>query len=54
MNHTQGTFVNASGIDPNDGAKIVFVWCRDKGPEAKRLVRRMPSLVVLLASSSNN
>jgi len=33
MNHTQGTFVNASGIDPNDGAKVVFVWCRDKGPE---------------------
>jgi hypothetical protein len=33
MNAPQGTFVNVSGIDPNDGAKIVFVWCRDKGPE---------------------
>lgn len=25
-------FVNVSGIDSNDGATIVFVWCRDKGP----------------------
>ncbi|MES1179596.1 MAG: hypothetical protein ABUL43_00200, partial [Hyphomicrobium sp.] len=25
----QGTFYNASGIDHNDGAKIVFVWGRD-------------------------
>jgi hypothetical protein len=33
MNAPQGTFVNVSGIDPNGGAKIVFVWCRDKGPE---------------------
>jgi hypothetical protein len=33
MSAPQGTFVNVSGIDPNDGAKIVFVWCRDKGPE---------------------
>jgi hypothetical protein len=33
MNRPQGTFVNVSGIDPNDGAKIVFVWCRDKGLE---------------------
>src|SRR5580704_2491716 len=33
MNLTQGTFINVSGTDPNDGAKIVFVWCRDKGLE---------------------
>ena len=33
MDLSQGTFVNVSGIDANDGAKIVFVWCRDKGPE---------------------
>jgi hypothetical protein len=35
-----GGFVNVSGIDPNDGAKIVFVWCRDpdKGPDDSRLV----------------
>ena len=33
MNLPEGTFVNVSGIDPNDGAKIVFVWCRDKGLE---------------------
>jgi hypothetical protein len=33
MNAPQGTFVNVSGIDPNGGAKIVFVWCCDKGPE---------------------
>ena len=32
-NLTQRAFVNVSGIDPNDGAKIVFVWCRGKGPE---------------------
>lgn len=31
-----GAFFNVSGIDPNDGAKIVSVWCRDsraKGPD---------------------
>ena len=28
-----GTFLNVSGIDPNDGASIVFVWCRNKGHE---------------------
>jgi hypothetical protein len=33
MNLAQGTFISVSGTDPNDGAKIVFVWCRDKGPE---------------------
>jgi len=33
MNLTQGTFFNVSGTDSNDGAKIVFVWCRDKGLE---------------------
>jgi hypothetical protein len=33
MNLPQGIFVNVSGVDINDGAKIVFVWCRDKGPE---------------------
>jgi hypothetical protein len=27
-----GVFFNASGVDANDGAKIVFVWCRDRGP----------------------
>lgn len=32
MNLLQGTFANASGIDPNDGVKTVFVWCHDKGP----------------------
>jgi hypothetical protein len=26
-----GAFFNVSGIDPNDGAKIVFVWCRAEG-----------------------
>jgi hypothetical protein len=33
MNLPQETFFNVSGIDLNDGAKIVFVWSRDKGPE---------------------
>jgi len=33
MNLPRGTFADASGIDPNDGAKIVFIWCRDRGPE---------------------
>jgi len=28
----QQNFVNVSGIDPNNGARIVFVWCRNKGP----------------------
>jgi hypothetical protein len=33
MGTPHGTFINVSGVDPNDGARIVFVWCRDKGPE---------------------
>jgi hypothetical protein len=33
MNLPQQTFVNISGIDPNDGATLVFVWCRKEGPE---------------------
>ncbi len=33
MNLPQQVFVNVSGIDPNDGANIVFAWCRNKGPE---------------------
>lgn len=28
-----GAFCNVSGVDPNAGAKIVFVWRRDKGPD---------------------
>lgn len=32
MNQQQ-VFVNVSGIDLNDGASIVFAWCRNKGPE---------------------
>ena len=39
MNRAQGVFVNASGIDTNDGAKIIFVWCRNKGPEDYALLR---------------
>jgi hypothetical protein len=27
------TFFRVSGIDSNDGARIVFVWCRNKGPD---------------------
>jgi hypothetical protein len=26
-----GTLFKVSGIDPNDGVRIVFVWCRDEG-----------------------
>lgn len=33
MGLPQGQFVNVSGIDPHDGAKIVFVWCPNKGLE---------------------
>jgi hypothetical protein len=33
MHLPAGAFCNVSGVDPNDGAKIVFVWHRDKGPE---------------------
>jgi hypothetical protein len=28
-----GQFVNVSGINPHDGARRVFVWCRDKALE---------------------
>jgi hypothetical protein len=28
----EGAFCNVSGVDPNDGAKIVFVWRRGKSP----------------------
>jgi len=40
MHLPPGPFFNVSGIDSNDGAKIVFVWCRDpdKGPDDSRLV----------------
>ena len=33
-----GAFFNVSGIDPNDGAKIVFVWCRARGQDTDTLV----------------
>lgn len=33
MNIREGTFINVSGIDPDNRAKIVFVWCSNKGPE---------------------
>jgi predicted nucleotidyltransferase len=33
MNLPQQAFVNVSGIDPNEAATMVFVWCRDKGLE---------------------
>ncbi len=32
MHLPQQVFVNVSGIDPNDGATIVFAWCPNKGP----------------------
>lgn len=28
-----GVFFNVSGVDPNEGAKIVFVWCQGKAPD---------------------
>jgi len=28
-----GTFFNVSGTDPTEGARVVFVWCRDNGSE---------------------
>ena len=28
-----GNFFNVSGIDRNDGARIVFVWCRSTGSD---------------------
>ena len=34
-----GAFFRVSGIDPNDGARIVFVWCRDiKSPHTYLLL----------------
>jgi len=33
MNLPTGAFYNVSGIDPNEGAKTVFVWRRDKGTD---------------------
>jgi hypothetical protein len=33
-----GSFFKVSGTDPNDGARIVFVWCREKGPDDYRLL----------------
>lgn len=33
-----GAFLNVSGIDPNDGAKSVFVWCRAEGQNSYALV----------------
>lgn len=32
------TFFNISGIDPNPGAEIVFVWCRDNSIDKYVLV----------------
>lgn len=32
------TFFNVSGTDPNDGAKIVYVWCHAEGQENDALV----------------
>lgn len=31
-------FYRASGVDPNDGAKIVYVWCRDKNQDSYTLI----------------
>ncbi|CAA2136709.1 hypothetical protein HYPP_00107 [Hyphomicrobium sp. ghe19] len=31
-------FFNVSGIDPHDGATLVFVWCRNEGAPAHRNV----------------
>jgi hypothetical protein len=38
MNLPRGNFVNVSGVDVTDGATVVFVWCRDKGPEVCTLL----------------
>jgi hypothetical protein len=38
MNLPQGNFVNVSGVDATDGAKVVYVWRRDKGPEVYTLL----------------
>lgn len=28
-----GVFFNVAGVDPNEGASVVFVWCRGKAAE---------------------
>jgi hypothetical protein len=28
-----GAFFRASGIDSNDGVDVVYVWCKNKGPD---------------------
>jgi hypothetical protein len=33
MHPPHGRFVNVSGVDRDESANIVFVWCRNKGPE---------------------
>lgn len=33
-----GVFFNVSGIDPNEGANVVFVWCRGKAAKDHALV----------------
>jgi hypothetical protein len=33
-----GAFHNVSGIDPNGGASIVFVWCRSRDHEGPLLL----------------
>lgn len=34
----KGSFFNVSGVDPNEGAKIVFVWGHDGNTEASLLL----------------
>jgi len=38
MNLPQGNFVNVSGVDATEGAKVVFVWRREKGTEVYTLL----------------
>jgi hypothetical protein len=38
MREPRGVFFNVSGVDANEGAKIVFVWCRDKGRDVPLLL----------------
>ncbi len=33
-----GSFFNVTGVDPNEGAKIVFVWGRDGNTDASLLL----------------
>ncbi len=35
-----GAFFNVSGIDLTEGARVVLVWCRDKGSEDAFLLAR--------------